>query len=93
MATRRRPGLHGEALRDLPLDRCSRCARGREACSYCERLDERDWEAVCDCGLLDFGRHLVDCASRTRYRFVIAQDPATALLPRVATLNEEGRCE
>lgn len=81
MATRK-DGLRGEALRELPLDRCSRCTRGREACSYCEQLDERDFEAICDCGLIDFGRHIVDCKSRDRYRYVIAQDPATAMIPR-----------
>lgn len=76
------PELHGAALDALPLDRCSRCARGREACSYCERLEERDWEAICDCGLADFGRHLVDCVARAKYRYVIAQDPGEAMIPR-----------
>jgi hypothetical protein len=82
MATRRREELRGEALAALPLDRCSVCTRGREACSYCEHIDERDWEAICDCGLLDFGRHIIDCKPRDHLRYVIAQDPAEALQPR-----------
>ena len=75
-------GLRGKALAELPLDKCSTCTRGREACTYCEGLSDRDFEAICDCGLIDFGRHIVDCQSRSRYRYVIAQDPATAMLPR-----------
>lgn len=78
----KREGLRGKALDELPLTSCWKCGRGREACSYCEGLDEDDHFAICDCGLVDFGRHLVDCVSRERFRYVIAQDPAGATLPR-----------
>lgn len=78
----KRKHLRGEALATLPLDRCSICTRGREACSYCEQLDERDWEAICDCGLVDFGNHLIECESRKSFRYVVAQSLEESLLPR-----------
>lgn len=37
---------------------------------------------MCDCGLHDFGRHLVDCRGRTGFRYVIAVDHASAELAR-----------
>lgn len=82
-ANGKRRQLRGAALEALPLDRCSICTRGREACSYCEHDSDEDWAAICDCGLADFGKHLVECETRKRYRYVIAQSPAEALMPRM----------
>lgn len=61
---------------------CERCQRGREACQWCERESQRDWEAICDCGLLDFGAHLLDCSKRDGFRYVVAIDHEAALLSR-----------
>jgi hypothetical protein len=63
-------------------ERCERCERGREACQWCETVSERDWEAMCDCGLLDFGGHLLNCAEREGFRYVVAIDHEAALLSR-----------
>ncbi len=62
--------------------RCGICERGRESCQYCENVTEQDFEAICDCGLYDFGRHLTDCESQAAYKYVIACDYASAVLPR-----------
>jgi hypothetical protein len=63
-------------------DTCDLCERGREACEWCHNLDDLDYQAICDCGLHDFGRHLLDCRERDKYRYVVACDYATAELPR-----------
>lgn len=47
------------------------CDRGREACEWCWHLAWPDYEAVCDCGLHDFGRHLLDCESSVEKRWVV----------------------
>jgi len=57
---------------------CSRCGRGKEACEYCHTLDEIDFQTICDCGLFDFGAHLIDCDDRKDKRWVIAIDYASA---------------
>jgi hypothetical protein len=57
---------------------CTSCKRGRESCMYCEGTKDRDWAAICDCGLYDFGAHLVDCGSRSGFLYVIAADHASA---------------
>lgn len=57
---------------------CPECERGREACQYCETVTERDWEAMCDCGLYDFGAHLLKCEDRAAFKYVIASDHDTA---------------
>lgn len=62
--------------------KCPRCQRGREACQWCERLDDGDHEAICDCGLVDFGDHLFDCAAREPYHYVVAADYDAAELRR-----------
>lgn len=62
--------------------KCSACERGPEACEYCEHVSQQDWEAICDCGLYDFGQHLIDCRERDKSRYVIAGDWTTAELPR-----------
>lgn len=64
------------------LTPCTECQRGREACEYCECVSDLDWESMCDCGLCDFGAHLVDCQERSVYKYVIAADYATAELRR-----------
>ena len=51
---------------------CVDCLRGREACEWCHDLDTIDYQTVCDCGLEDFGRHLIDCMDRAEFRWVIA---------------------
>lgn len=28
---------------------------------YCRDATEEDWRAICDCGLHDFGYHLINC--------------------------------
>lgn len=61
---------------------CPRCKRGAEACQWCENIEHRDWEAICDCGLYDFGDHLLDCEARSTFKYVVAADYATAELPR-----------
>lgn len=40
---------------------CPKCNLGPESCDFCHGLDEADFEAICDCGLYDFGRHLISC--------------------------------
>jgi len=57
---------------------CRNCDRGREACQWCCDLELIDYETICDCGLADFGAHLLDCSRRGGYRWVIAQDYASA---------------
>jgi hypothetical protein len=57
---------------------CQRCHRGAESCAYCENVSEQDWEAICDCGLYDFGSHLIPCEDRTAFKYVIAADHAQA---------------
>jgi hypothetical protein len=57
---------------------CSNCERGQNACQYCYDLARLDWETICDCGLYDFGAHLLDCAKREGYRWVVASDYASA---------------
>lgn len=64
------------------LPACTLCLRGREACQWCENVSEEDWRALCDCGLHDFGAHLTDCESQAAYRYVIACDYDSAVLPR-----------
>ena len=53
---------------------CASCGRGAEACEWCENLGmSEDWEATCDCGLFDFGTHLMhDCKKRKDFKYVIA---------------------
>jgi hypothetical protein len=62
---------------------CPRCKRGAEACGYCEGIEKRDWEAICDCGLYDFGDHLMDCEARAAFKYVVAGDYEQAKVPRV----------
>jgi hypothetical protein len=57
---------------------CSNCERGQSACEYCFDISREDWESICDCGLYDFGAHLLDCSRREGYRWVIASDYASA---------------
>ena len=58
---------------------CPNCERGSEACEWCHDLPTReDWETICDCGLYDFGAHLLDCTRRRGYRWVVAEDYASA---------------
>jgi len=57
---------------------CRNCGRGREACEWCHDLELIDHETICDCGLADFGSHLLDCSRRKGYRWVIAIDYASA---------------
>lgn len=47
---------------------CPRCERGREVCQFCKDIAEEDWEAICDCGLYDFGYHLISCS-------IVTEDP------------------
>ena len=60
---------------------CSKCARGAEACQYCENIGmSEDWEVICDCGLYDFGCHLLNaCEGREEYKYVIAADYKASL--------------
>lgn len=57
---------------------CVNCGRGPEACEWCHALDPEDYETICDCGLHDFGAHLLDCSKREGYRWVVAEDYASA---------------
>jgi len=41
-------------------------------------LELIDYETICDCGLADFGAHLLDCSRRGDYRWVVAEDYASA---------------
>jgi hypothetical protein len=50
---------------------CRRCERGQEACEWCHDIEVADFEAICDCGLHDFGDHLLDCTARADKRFVV----------------------
>jgi hypothetical protein len=61
---------------------CTRCKRGAEACQWCEDITTADWEAICDCGLYDFGDHLTDCTERHAYKYVIPADYDTAEMLR-----------
>ena len=38
---------------------CDLCHCGPEVCIYCK--DTPDWKFICDCGLVDFGQHLISC--------------------------------
>lgn len=58
--------------------KCTICDRGKEACSYCQDCSESDWEAICDCGLYDFGSHLMACEDRKEYRWVITDSHKAA---------------
>ena len=40
---------------------CERCGKGAEVCMYCSGTSREDWETICDCGLFDFGAHLIAC--------------------------------
>lgn len=53
---------------------CPRCNRGAEACQYCENVAKEDWEVICDCGLYDFGVHLLACDHRHDRKYVVAAD-------------------
>ena len=64
------------------VDSCVACGRGREACEYCHDVAEVDYQAMCDCGLHDFGHHLNACRERDPYRWVIAADHLSAQEPR-----------
>ena len=44
-----------------PGIRCPNCGDGAEKCMYCHDLAVPDWEAICDCGLLSHGFHLIAC--------------------------------
>lgn len=61
---------------------CPDCGRGPEACQWCENLAEDDWRAICDCGLEDFGVHILKCEERAAFHYVIPSDYDTADLPR-----------
>ena len=63
-------------------EKCEVCLRGSEACQYCEGLSEGDWKAICDCGLYDFGKHIVTCEERFKFRYVVASDHEAAMQPR-----------
>ena len=43
-----------------------------DGASASSALPLADYEAICDCGLVDFGTHLVNCSERQRFRYVIA---------------------
>ena len=57
---------------------CAKCGRGVESCEWCHKLDPIDHETICDCGLYDFGAHLLDCSGREGFRWVVALDYASA---------------
>jgi hypothetical protein len=58
---------------------CTKCERGIEACEWCANPKHPDdWAAMCDCGLYDFGHHLLDCEQRAEYVYVVAIDYASA---------------
>lgn len=40
---------------------CPKCGHSAERCMYCKGIPLEDWEAICDCGLADFGAHLISC--------------------------------
>lgn len=61
---------------------CSNCDRGPDDCQFCEGLPEDDFEAICDCGLYDFGDHLFDCIERSGKRWVVADGYEAAEEPR-----------
>ena len=62
---------------------CRKCGRGAEACQYCCTVGmSEDWEAICDCGLADFGHHLLNCKSRDNYFYVIADSHDAAQMWR-----------
>ena len=70
----RMPDTPGETpLDDQDVTKCPTCGRGREACEWCHDLARQDFEAICDCGLHDFGRHLLDCEVRGDKRWVVRQ--------------------
>jgi hypothetical protein len=69
--------------------RCTRCQRGAEACGYCEGTEFQDWEAICDCGLADFGSHLTRCEARSDYRYVMASDHEQAKILLAGTPSED----
>ena len=62
--------------------KCKKCQRGQEACQYCEDLTPEDLEAVCDCGLYDFGSHFFDCQTRENFKYVVIADPVGLKEPR-----------
>jgi hypothetical protein len=52
---------------------CRVCHRGAESCEYCHDLSAvEDWETMCDCGLYDFGNHLLRCLDRENFKYVVA---------------------
>lgn len=63
---------------------CTICERGKEACTYCENISVLDFEAICDCGLYDFGAHFesFNCYERRDRRYVVAQSHESAGLLR-----------
>lgn len=61
---------------------CARCHRGAESCQYCEDVSYEDWDVICDCGLNDFGIHLLSCDQRDGLKYVVAADHKSAGLPR-----------
>jgi hypothetical protein len=63
---------------------CGVCNRGAETCQWCENVTEEDFNAICDCGLLDFGHHLNDCELRMNFKYVIVADHAAAELLKPA---------
>jgi hypothetical protein len=69
--------------------RCDSCGRGAESCQWCENTNLADWEAMCDCGLADFGAHLLSCRDRGSFQYVIAIDHAAADLPRSPDRSEQ----
>ena len=40
---------------------CPNCHQGPESCVHCQGLSRMDFETICDCGLYDFGSHLISC--------------------------------
>lgn len=53
--------MSADDMQPGPDVECPKCGLGRLACDYCHHLDAGDWEAICDCGLLSHGFHLLSC--------------------------------
>jgi hypothetical protein len=52
--------------------KCINCGRGSEACQWCEGQSALDVNAICDCGLVDFGSHIGHCWERDLFKYIIA---------------------
>ncbi len=50
---------------------CELCERGKEACAYCYNVSLEDFDVICDCGLADYGFHLINCQEVPDGKWVI----------------------